>query len=419
MANIGGFQQAPFAVVKFTNFGAPFTFAILGRDGVTTCELHSSDGQPRLRDFFVYNGETVLVTQDRPALAGVPIFDLYRMVSGAKVYDSTYCWPLDGLKQVSVTYDISPSLAAYSSQQQGNVTGIAANLSSVAYSPVTDRLYLVECNFGGTGIIREADRNGNIIRNITWAAAGLTEDMEGLAWMEGDYFCGALERTQGGTQQKVLVFRIPAGISNISIAIGQGGAGFEQDIIEKYTPAITNVSNLGFEGVAYDANNRVFYAATERNSGSTGIGLVYKINRGGAAGNFTTQFDAATCNTYGQTVGVQGTILNNATFPNNTNAQSQAQDISSLYYSTVYNRFYVLTDEGECVFECDPAGRVLSAIRTPAWAARCTNQGEGVTFTPDMMTMWIVGEPNNFSRWALTNPEDHSSPSIRQVRYGL
>lgn len=414
MANVGGYQQTPFAMVRFINFEVPFSMAIISKDGIKTREIHTSDGQPRLRDFFLYNGESVLVTQDRPAFAGTPIFNLYKMVNGEKVLDSTVGWTQTGQKQIEFGVDISPSLAGYVLQQQINsLPFLAANLSSVTYSPVTDHIYLVENNFGGTGIIHECTRDAVRIRTITWAASGLTEDMEGLCWVEGDLFCAALERSQGTLQQKLVVFRIPDGTSNITVNIGQGGAGFEQDIIEKYTPAITTVSNLGFEGVGYDPVNRLFFAATERNSANNGIGLSYRIVRGGAANNFAVQFDAVSCDVYGQTVGVQGTILNNATFPNNTSPNARAQDISGYYYSPVYNRHYVLTDEGECVFECAPDGRVLSAIRTTAWAARCLNQGEGVTFTPDMSTMWIVGEPNNFSRYALANLEDNSSPSAR------
>lgn len=235
------------------------------------------------------------------------------------------------------------------------LANIATDCSGVAYSPVTRTLFMIK---NSTNFIYEFSETGTWLRTIT--TTGFS-DCEGICWMYDDTFAISDEDTSSLT-----IVRIQPGTSSLTKAGG--------------TTVDTGLGNLdantggGFEGVTYDPENHKFYVVKERRSTApTYQGMaVYEVRMNGA---WEIIFDA----------------------PTKLGATGLATDLADVFYDVHSRHLFLLSQESERIIEIDLSGNVFRTSTVPA----PMTQPEGLTFSPDRSTMWVVGEPNEMRRFTL------------------
>ena len=246
-------------------------------------------------------------------------------------------------------------LDRYALAQSVTLANIATDCSGVAYSPVTRTLFVIK---NSSNSIYEYTEAGAWLRTITTTGFA---DCEGICWMYDDYFGISEEDTSS-----IVIVRIQPGTSSLTKAGG--------------TTVNTGLGNLdastggGFEGVTHDAENHKFYVVKERRSTApTYQGMaVYEVRMNGS---WEIIFDTPTL------LGVTGL----------------ATDLADLFYDQHSRHLFLLSQESERIIETDLSGTVL---RTSVLPAPMT-QPEGLTFSPDRSTLWVVGEPNEMRRFTV------------------
>jgi uncharacterized protein YjiK len=131
-------------------------------------------------------------------------------------------------------------------------------------------------------------------------------------------------------------------------------------------------NNLGWEGLTYDRTNDCFYVVKEKSPMA-----VYRVFQSNGTYRAETAFDAQT-------------VFNGL-----------CTDLSDVYYEPERGHLWILSQEGNRIFECDLSGRVIDTLPVPG-----ANQPEGLTLTPDRQTLHVVGEPNEYFRY--TRRPDHT-----------
>jgi hypothetical protein len=95
-----------------------------------------------------------------------------------------------------------------------------------------------------------------------------------------------------------------------------------------------------------------------------------------------------------------GTYRSETLFNAQTVFNGLCTDLSDVYYEPERGHLWILSQEGNRIFECDLSGRVIDTLPVPG-----ANQPEGLTLTPDRQTLYVVGEPNEYFRY--TRRPDH------------
>jgi uncharacterized protein YjiK len=72
-------------------------------------------------------------------------------------------------------------------------------------------------------------------------------------------------------------------------------------------------------------------------------------------------------------------------------------DLADLFYDRFSKHLFLLSQEAESIIETDLSGTVFGISTLPA----PMTQPEGITFSPDRKTMWLVGEPNQMRRFTI------------------
>jgi hypothetical protein len=165
--------------------------------------------------------------------------------------------------------------------------------------------------------------------------------------------------------------------------------GFNDDItLVTITPATTTIAkgsgqilsvtlpfgklfNKGMEGVTYDVMNHCFYVVQE----AFPMG-VYRIRE--------------------TTNGVATDVL----FDAESIFSGLATDLSELTYDPYSGHLFILSDEGNRIFECTMTGEIVDTLPLIA------NQAEGLNFFADEQMLFIVSEPNH-GFWYRRNPIPH------------
>lgn len=248
--------------------------------------------------------------------------------------------------------DGAPSLASFNL-----VNHIAAlpnpgdnptNFSGVAYNYDTGRLFIVD---NGNESVYEYTTAGVPVRKITGTGF---DDTEGIAYLGSNKFA-----------------IIEEGIKSISIVtIGPATTTISKAGATVINPNIAGTfGNSGFEGVAYNAINNTFYALKEKitTAGGTVAKGVYQVaNMPGVA--TTIQLGAVTA------------TLN-----------PLATDLSDVFFnSSTGGHMYVLSHEGTRVMEVGLDGTLYGN------RALIGAQLEGITFSLDMLNMYVIGEQRDF-----------------------
>lgn len=232
-----------------------------------------------------------------------------------------------------------------------NLPVIVNNTSGVAYSPVTDTLFMIN---NGNSDIYEFTTSGAHLRTIT---TNLT-DAESICWMYGSYFAVVEEQVAD-----IVIWEIAPSTTALLKANGT--------VIDPGLGAFP--ANDGLEGISYDTVNDVFYVARERSAtGLSRSGMrVYRVDMNGTS---TQPFYAPD-------------VL-----------PSVVTDISDLFYDFYTDHLYILHDVENAITDIDLNGNVQQFVGYPEGMT----QPEGMAFNSDRTIMWIVGEPAQFRRYAKT-----------------
>jgi uncharacterized protein YjiK len=258
--------------------------------------------------------------------------------------------------ELDMTWDTSDTTIATSSASLDSyveqlfttdVPVITIDLSGITYNPLTNSVFMV---VNGTPQINEFSVDGTWRRTITMSGF---IDTEGITWMYGTKFAVTEERSPYD------IIIVDIGPSTTSIT-KTGGTVID--------PAITFVSNLGFEGISYDPVNDWFYVVSEANAAGTagGGGRVFKILMDGSFTEYTT--------------------LNSALF------SAGATDLADIAYDRASGHLFVLSQEAETVYEVDLSGNIYDTMAISKYF-----QPEGFALSWDNSQMFIVGETNEYS----------------------
>ena len=133
-----------------------------------------------------------------------------------------------------------------------------------------------------------------------------------------------------------------------------------------------NSTGGGFEGVTYDPENHKFYVVKERQTAApTSNGMaVYEVLMSGLARQI---------------------------FSAPVKLAGLATDLADVFYDQHSRHLFLLSQESESIIETDLTGTVFrtSAVPVPM------TQPEGLTFSVDRSTLWVVGEPNEMRRFTV------------------
>jgi uncharacterized protein YjiK len=245
------------------------------------------------------------------------------------------------------------ALNRYALAQTVTLANISTDCSGVAHSPPTRSIFVIK---NSTNAIYEYSETGTWLRTITTTGFA---DCEGICWMYDDYFAISEEDTSS-----IVIVRIQPGTASLTKAGG--------------TTVNTGLGNLdantggGFEGVSYDPENHKFYVVKERQSTApTRNGMrVYEVLMNGLAREIYSA---------------------SAKLP------ASVTDLADLFYDRFSKHLFLLSQENESIIETDLSGTVFGISTLPG----PMTQAEGITFSADRQTMWLVGEPNQMRRFTL------------------
>lgn len=238
----------------------------------------------------------------------------------------------------------------------GTLSGPADGVSGITYSPITNSVYAIRNLSGGAAATYEYDLEGNLLRTITHSNF---VDTEGICWMYGDTFAICEENPNNR-------------ITVVTITAAQTTLDRNNHLSTSFSTGLAYL-NLGLEGAAYDPDRDLLYFTTEKSSlgtSTTGIWPVYSMNP--ATGAMAELFDL---------VPIIGT-------------PAVATDIADIYFDPFSQHIFLLSEESNKVMELAYDGTLISQLAISGF-----NQPEGLTFTPDMLTMFVSGEVRELGRY--------------------
>lgn len=243
----------------------------------------------------------------------------------------------------------------------------SGNFSGVTYSPPTDSLFVVD---NGVSHIYEFTLDGRYRRTI--ATTGF-DDAEGIVWMGGDQFGFLEEKTA-----HINVLTIGPFTTSIDKASLPLSSVIRPDL-DPSNPSKGALNptggNTGLEGVTYDPLLDRFYVVKEKAAETPGdFGInVFAVDRSGAA-----------------------SVLFNPSVAHGSSPWplvGMGTDVADVHFDPLSRNLLILSQESRRVIEVTLEGEVLG------YRNQTGTQIEGVTFTPDMKTMFVVGESREFFRY--------------------
>ncbi len=277
-------------------------------------------------------------------------------------------------------------LTHYVNQVSGRDLSLTANSSGAAYVPTTNTIFIPHnVGAGSNSTIDEVDVEGNLIRTITCTACG---DNEGIVLIS------SVASTTAGGYDHTFMLSTENNLASSTIFKMKihSATGSTANYTDFYNLGIAHDSNLGLEGIAYNAEKDLFYVATEKVSAVSTPGRLYEVKLNGSSRNLqATQ------------------ICSSLDF------SAIATDFSDLFYRD--NILYVLSHENDrlipvnitstssCSFVdsdgdsnvTNDTGDYLNTVPVGV-----TTQPEGVTFDATSDYLYFIGEADFYARYRST-----------------
>jgi len=217
----------------------------------------------------------------------------------------------------------------------------AADFSGVTYNYDTGTVFVID---NGLRNVYEYSTSGAFLRTITGSTASAFLDTEDIAYLGQNEFAIVEE-----------------GVADISIVtIGPATTTISKSGATVIDPAsLGGLGNVGLEGVAYNAAADVYYAVKEKTPMQV--------------------WEIMPDNTDALLTSVTNTVLPLST------------DLSSVYFDNgPGGHLYLLSHESNKIMEVGLDGTLVNTRILPVV------QLEGITFTPDGLNMFLVGEQREF-----------------------
>lgn len=226
-----------------------------------------------------------------------------------------------------------------------NPPGGATDYSGITYNYDTDSLFIIS---NGNSHIFEYTTTGTFVRRISTTGFTDSEDISYLG--DGKYAI------------------IEEGVKDINIlTIGKATTSLTKAGSTTITPKIGGTfGNNGFEGVTFNSTANVFYAVKERVAAQ-----VYEIQMDGTSTLLTA---------------VTNTLTSTMT------------DFSSVYYDNAGGDLFVLSHESNKIARVKLDGTLVGTRAQPG------TQVEGISFSPDGLNMYVVGEVRQYFHYAAPEP---------------
>ncbi len=245
------------------------------------------------------------------------------------------------------------------------------DISGVKYYPRNNTL-LLNKNTNAAQTIYELTLDGRLLRTVSLPGFS---DPEALDVMYDNILVIGEENTIGtSTGSKLVIIELPDNATSINRNNGT--------VID--LSGTIPIDNQSVEGVAYDPHRDVFYVAEEN------LGTDANIFRVTRDGTITTIWNPDTTTMSNLNIG----------------------DFSDLYYDYNTDHLFVAVDQcynqsnglAGCdqILEIDLNGNVIDRIHAP----NGFNQVEGIGFSPDGESMYIVGEPGMFAWYKFQDRAD-------------
>jgi uncharacterized protein YjiK len=231
------------------------------------------------------------------------------------------------------------------------------NYSGISFVPTTETLFMVR---NSRDQIKEYSTQGVLLRTITCSACG---DIEGITLI------ASTPNGQGGFNHTFMISTEDAGkIFRVTIPSTGTTTVTAADF---YNTGITHGTNLGLEGIAYNAQLDTYYVVREKTS--TGV---FAVSLG--ANNLASSSQICT----------------------NVNFGSYMTDMSDVTY--IQNTLYVLSHESAKVVALDISNPTNCQVTSQLTGISMT-QAEGLVWDPTGNTLWLLGESDFLTVYQANN----------------
>lgn len=233
------------------------------------------------------------------------------------------------------------------------IKSIEDNLSGITYSPKTKTLFSIT---NSPRKIYELDLNGNLLRTIDLKGF---KDTEGITYIKDNIFAIIDERKSG-----IYVFEINKDTKILR----------KENVIKKFHLKINSYKNFGYEGVAYNKEDDIFFIANEMFSKE----IILLRNWFKDKNRMEVSLE-----------GEENSVIRDM------------MDLSGLHYNSKYKRLLVLSHESKLLIEVNNEGDKISYLDLEYGFGGLKNdilQAEGVTMDDDG-NIYIVSEPNLFYKF--------------------
>jgi uncharacterized protein YjiK len=232
------------------------------------------------------------------------------------------------------------------------VDGIHDNLSGLTFCPSSSTLFAIANN---PCRIYELNTEGVLLRTIELPGF---QDTEGIVYVRDDLFAIIEER-----RHTLNLLKITASTTVVN----------QQQLLSSIAVDSKGADNFGFEGVAYDPNEAVFFIANEKEQRQ-----IIKVTGWPAGAPLQIQTDT-------------GVIHKNL----------HMSDFSGLHFDLNSGHLLFLSDESKRVVEVTMQGEQISSMELESGFSGIDNdipQPEGIAMDRSA-TLYIVSEPNLFYRF--------------------
>ncbi|MBI2449243.1 SdiA-regulated domain-containing protein, partial [Candidatus Pacearchaeota archaeon] len=298
----------------------------------------------------------------------VEFYDLNFKNATFYLFDSTKTLVRQNFSTWYYAFDLGKYLRVINNSQ---LTDLTADSSDVAYQRINNTLFVVR-NTIGSETIYELYKNGSLLRTITLSGF---EDTEGITYVRttntGNHTFAIVEERRANMS---LIFLNDTGTN---YAVGNG---------IKYDLGLGNLGNTGLEGITYDSSRDLYYIVKEKNTKE-----VYQVNISQSPVNVTFLFNATQ-------------VFNGSLNPGSAVA-ANLSDLAGIFYDNNTDTLFILSQETQTIANVYLNGSIIAnrSVALNSNSNMNNDAPEGLTFDIYGDTMYVVGEPRNFSTYKVQN----------------